>query len=1105
MSFSSKPGKNLSADRLKLLNLLIAEEGMERPSELQDIPRRPAGEPLPLSYAQQRLWFLDQLEPNSHVYNIVSAARLRGKLDGQVMLACLEEIVRRHESLRTNFRIQRERPVQVITAPGPFQLSQVDLCQIPEVSREVKARLILDSEARKPFNLSQDLFLRAILIKMTEDEHILVITTNHIAADGWSLGIISHELTSLYTAYVQGQPSPLSELKIQYADFSLWQNQQLHGDYLEQELTFWKDRLSGSLPILDLPTDQPRPALQSFKGSRAKFDLSLELWEELKNLSRRENVTLFMTLFAAFAVLLYKYTGQEDILVGSPVAGRNLAELEPLIGFFANNLVLRVDLSGNPSFLNLLSRIRQITLDAISHQELPFQFLVDSIHPERDLSRMPFFQVMFSLQNMPFEELSAPGLIYQPILVDAGISRFDLTIEIWELEKQVWIFAEYNTDLFEPATIELLMGHYQTLISSLLADPTRLIGDLSILTDEELQHILKDVNDTKMDVPQCPIRDLFEAQSVLSSNLLAASFGEHALTYSELNSRANQLAHHLRSLGAGPDVLVAIYLERSVEMVIGLLAILKSGSAYLPLDPIYPSERLEFMLQDSGALILLTEEKLLGSISRCKAQPVCIDADWPAVCRESTDNPVVAFGPDNLAYVIYTSGSTGRPKGVQVLQRGVVNFLKSMQHEPGISSRDILLSVTTLSFDIAGLEILLPLVSGALVVIVSSEVASDGLRLAEAIHQNRATMMQATPATWQMLVSTGWKGTSGLKVLCGGDSLSAELAVQLLERSASVWNLYGPTETTIWSTIYPISSKEQPVAIGRPIANTRVYIVDTHLQPVPFGVPGELLIGGYGLAKGYLNQPELTAEKFIPDPFSMEPGARLYRTGDLARLRRDGNIEFLGRIDHQVKIRGFRIELGEIEAVLSEHPSIQQVVVIPHNDSPGSKRLIAYIMVAQQPVPTVSELRQYLGNRLPEYMVPAVFVFLESFPLTTNGKVDRRHLPPPEGNRPDLGSNFVSPRNETERSLSAIWQELLNLKQVGAEDNFFELGGHSLLATQLMSRLDESFHINLPLRTIFETPTLAGLAERIETILWAAQGRPAESTVDQENREELEF
>ena len=491
----------------------------------------------------------------------------------------------------------------------------------------------------------------------------------------------------------------------------------------------------------------------------------------------------------------------------------------------------------------------------------------------------------------------------------------------------------------------------------------------------------------------------------------------------------------------------------------------------------------------------------MGSLSKCEAQLVRIDADWPAVCRESTDNPVVDVGPDNLAYVIYTSGSTGRPKGVQVLQRGVVNFLKSMQREPGISSRDILLSVTTLSFDIAGLEIFLPLLSGAQVVIVSSEVASDGIRLAEAIHNNGATIMQATPATWQMLVSTGWKGTPGLKVLCGGDTLSSELAVELLERSASIWNLYGPTETTIWSTVYPIGSREQTVAIGRPIANTQVYIVDTHLQPVPLGAPGELLIGGYGLAKGYINQPELTAEKFIPDPFSTEPGARLYRTGDLARLRRDGNIEFLGRIDHQVKIRGFRIELGEIEAVLSEHPLIQQVVVVPHNDPPGSARLIAYILIAQQPVPTVSELRQYLLNRLPEYMVPAVFVFLESFPLTTNGKVDRRHLPAPEGNRPHLGSNYVSPRNETERNLSEIWQELLNLKQVGVEDNFFELGGHSLLATQLISRLDESFHINLPLRTIFETPTLAGLAERIDTILWAAQGRPAKSTADQENRE----
>ncbi|MEH2215454.1 amino acid adenylation domain-containing protein [Nostoc sp.] len=922
---------------------------------------------LPLSFAQQRLWFLNQMEPDNPFYNISRAVLLKGLLNVAALEQSINEIVRRHEVLRTSFTDVDGRAVQQIASALNIKLPIIDLGKLSPEEQEVEVRQLASSQARQAFNLTEDALLRTSLLRLDEEEYVLVFTIHHIVADGWSAGVIVREVAALYESFSSGKPSSLPDLTIQYADFAIWQRQWLQTEVQLSQMAYWKQQLGGKLPVLQLPTDRPRPAIQTFKGRKQSWQISKVMTEALKSLSRREAVTLFMTLLAAFKTLLYRYTNQADILIGSPIANRNRSEIEPLIGFFVNTLVLRTDLSANPSFKELLRRVREVTLDAYAHQDLPFEQLVEELQPERNLSHTPLFQVMLILQNAPMEVLKLPGAILSPMEVETETAMFDITLFLTETEQGLTGVFEYNSDLFDAPTISRMQGHFQVLLEGIVANPDRHLSDLPILTATEQQQLLGDWNQTSADYPSSCIHELFEAQVEQTPNSIAVVFEDRQLTYEELNIRANQLAQYLQELGVIPKMLVGICVERSLDMVVGLLGILKAGGAYVPLDPAYPHERLAFMLEDAQVSVLLTQQKLMATLPKYQGKFVYLDTDWQKISQHNC-HPISQVTTKDLAYVIYTSGSTGKPKGVQIPHRALVNFLSAMRLNIRLTQEDILLSVTTLSFDIAALEIYLPLIVGARLIVVSREVAVDGTQLLERLISSGTTVIQATPATWRLLLAAGWQGRWSLKILCGGEALDRELANQLLERSTELWNLYGPTETTIWSAAHQVEAtnnvegRDGIISIGRPIANTEFYILDENLQPVPVGVPGELHIGGVGLALGYLNQPELTVQKFIPNPFNNTSISRLYKTGDLVRYRLDGTIEYLGRIDHQVKVRGFRIELGEIETLLSQNPEVQQAVVLVQESQPDNKRLIAYIVPNLQ-----SQNLDELGSGTPSY------------------------------------------------------------------------------------------------------------------------------------------
>ena len=1052
---------------------------------------------LPLSFAQQRLWFLDQLEPNSSVYNVPRGLRFKGPLDLGALARSLNEIVQRHEALRTTFSMLKGRPVQRISPSMRIALPVIDLSYLPENECEEEARRITNEEAQRLFNLERGPLARSVLLHLGSEDHILLLTLHHIVSDDWSMDVLYRELSALYSAFFNGKPSPLETLPIQYANFAQWQREWLQGDVLGTQLGYWEKQLE-NVQTLQLPTDRPRPAVQSYRGARQSIVLSSELSEALRTLSQEQGVTLFMTLLAAFQTLLYRYTGREDISVGTPIAGRNRQEIEGLIGCFVNTLVLRTDLSGDPSFLKVLGRVRESSLEAYAHQDLPFAKLVEELKPGRIQSETPLFQVAFAVQNIPQSILEMPGLTVIPFETDSSTAKFDIFAEVIEREREMMVRIEYRTELFVAATIERMLGHFQSLLEGIVADPERRLSELPLLTESERHQLLVEWNDTKTEYlgDKC-VHHLFETQVEKSPDTIAVVFEDQQLTYHELNNRANQLAHYLEKLGVGPDVLVGICVERSIEMIIGLLGILKAGAAYLPIDPDFPRERIEFMLEDSRAAYLLTQAQIVELAPTFAGVRITIDRDWQEIARENITNVGQQLDPQNLAYVIYTSGSTGKPKGVMIQHSSVVNLLASMACQPGVSETDILLAVTTFSFDIAGLEMYLPLTLGARIVLARRDVATDGLRLAQLLSESGATAMQATPATWRMLLAAGWQGSRELKILCGGEALADDLAKQLVQRCASLWNMYGPTETTIYSAVQRVPANFARVTLGRPIANTQLYILDGNLQPVPIGVSGEMHIGGDGLARGYLGRPELTAEKFIANPFSTDTTSLLYKTGDLASYLPDGNIEFLGRMDHQVKLRGYRIELGEIEAVLGQHPAIREAAVLAREDgpedravSPGTdKRLVAYVVA--RPETSTNELRSFLKRKLPEFMVPSAFVMLESLPLTPNGKLDRKALPAPEQGRAEVEGRYVAPRTATEELLAGIAAGVLKVDQVGIHDNFFDLGGHSLLATQLVSRIWETCQAEIPLRFLFESPTIAGLAERIEQVHNHREGRHA--------------
>jgi amino acid adenylation domain-containing protein len=1076
---------------------------------------------LALSFAQQRLWFFDQLEPGLSAYNIPAAVRFKGPLNMAALERSLNEIIKRHESLRTTFGKVDGRPTQVIAPTLTIQLPVVDLRKLPASEQETEVRRLVTAEAQRPFDLSQGPLIRGTVLRLGDEEHVGLLTMHHIVSDGWSTGILVREVATLYVAFCAGGSSPLPALPIQYADFAHWQRQWLQGEVLETQIAYWKKQLIGAPALVDLPTDHPRPAVQTFRGAHQSLVLPKHLQEGFKTLSRQEGVTLFMTLLAAFKVLLYRYTSQDDLIVGTPIANRNRLETEGLIGFFVNALVLRTDLSGNPSFREFLRRVREVCLGAYGHQDLPFDRLVEELHLKRDLSRNPLFQVMFVMHNAPLRTVELPGLTLSPVEGDSETAHFDLTLQIMDAGQGLTAAFVYNTDLFEAGTIARMLGNFQTLLEAMVANPEQRLSDLPLLTEAERQQLLAfaepqpdshrssfsltstaskgwgvrataqrrlvEWNSTKTDCPRdvC-IHQLFEAQVERTPDAIAVVFEAEQLTYGELNRRANLLAHHLRALGVGPEVLVAICLERSVEMVIGLLGILKAGGAYVPLDPAYPKERLAFMLKDAQVPVVLTQERLVVGLGEHDAKVVCLDSGWETIARENGENPGVSALPENLAYVIYTSGSTGQPKGVLVSHGAIAEHCRNAQRYYELDSRDVVLQFASLSFDVSLEEILPTLIVGARLVVMGTNVWHPA-EFHRKISEYGLTVLNLPTAYWQELARE-WAGVPELVrniqprlFIVGGDTMLPDV-LKLWQRtpvnSIRLLNAYGPTETTITATAFEIAPRSgenttyQRVPVGRPLANRAIYILDQHTNPVPIGVPGQLYIGGEGLARGYLNQPELTAEKFIPDPFRAGPGARMYKTGDLARYRPDGNIEFLGRADHQVKIRGYRIELGEIEVVLGQHPAVREAVVMVREDAPGEKRLVAYVVADS----TADELRRFLKDKLPEYMVPAVVVLLEALPMTPNGKVDRRALPAPDRSRPELERNFVAPRDDLELQLVRIWEEVLGVRPVGVRDNFFELGGHSLLAVRLFSLIEKRLGKKLPLTTVFQGATVEHLA-----------------------------
>jgi amino acid adenylation domain-containing protein len=913
------------------------------------------------------------------------------------------------------------------------------------------------------------------------------LTLHHIISDDWSMGVFIHELSALYQAFATGRPSPLAALPIQYADFAAWQRGWLQGAVLEGQLGYWQEQLAGAPGLLELPTDRPRPAVQGFRGASVAFALEAELTQGLKVLSHRAGVTLFMTLLGAFMVVLARYSRQEDIVVGSPIANRTHSQTEGLIGFFVNTLVLRVDLAGDPPVEELLRRVRRVALEAYAHQEVPFERVVEALQPERSLSHSPLFQVLFALQTAPVGELVLPGLSLSPMPLESVTAKFDLSLMLSETEGGLVGVWEYSTDLFEAATIERLGAHFETLLEGIVADPQRRLSELPLLPETEWQQVVVEWNATETAYPKerC-IHQLFEAQVERIPEAVAVVFEEHGLSYRALDRRANQLAHHLQGLGVGPEVLVGVCLERSVEMVVGLLGILKAGGAYVPLDPAYPPERLAFMLEDARLKVLLTQRALRERLPEHQAQVVCLDSEWERLSQAPEGNPRSPVTPTNLAYVMYTSGSTGTPKGISIPHRAISRLVFNtnyIQLEP----TDSVAQASNSSFDAATFEFWGALLHGAQLVGISKEVTLSLQDFAAQLQEEGISALFLTTALFNQLAREVPEAFRSVRhLMFGGEAVDPQWVREILKNDPPerLLHVYGPTESTTFATWYLVQEVPEgatTVPIGRPIANTQVYILDRQLRPVPIGVPGELYIGGDGLARDYFHRPDLTAEKFLPHPFSGEPGGRLYKTGDLVRYLPEGSLEFLGRLDHQVKVRGFRIELGEIEACLGGHPGVREVVVLAREDSPGEKRLVAYVVGKEGLAPSVSELRGFLKERLPEYMVPSAFVGLPALPLTPNGKVDRKALPAPEGR--GVAEGYVPPCTPTEELLAGIWAEVLRQERVGRHDNFFALGGHSLVATQVIAQLSQVFPVKLPIHTLFAGPTVAELAEAVEMAL----------------------
>lgn len=1082
----------LSPEKLGLLERRLRQNGKETP-EAPISPLEANSEGVPLSFAQERLWFLEQFQPGTPVYNVPASISIPGPLNPGALAWSINEIVQRHEVLRTAFVNRQGRPAQIVTSKVHVELPVHDLQSYPGDRREAETRRIVAQEAQKIFDLTRAPLIRAALLRRAPEDHLLLLTLHHIVADGWSLGILLRELSVLYEAATKGQPSPLQPLRIQYADFSRWQRSWLTGDRLNGEVAYWRERLAGAPALLALPTDRPRPNVQTYAGAAHIFPCSRAVTEQFRQFAREAGGTLFMALLAAFNILLCRYTGQSDLVVGTPIANRNRTELEDLVGFFVNTLALRTDVSGNPHFLEILRRVKDVTLGAYEHQDLPFEKMVEEIQPERNLGHHPVFQVLFALQNTP--TMPAKALVAAdfspPDIHEAGTgtAKFDLSVFFRETTEGLMAGLEYNTDLFDRTTIERMARHFESLLNQIAANPKVRLFDYTLLSETERAQ-LKEWNHTEAALSRISVSRLFEMQADRTPQSEAVEFNGTSLTYRELNRRANQLGHRLRLLGIGPEVCVGSCLDPSLAMSVAVIGIFKAGGVYVPLDPSFPRQRLDFMMENSRMPVILTQQKYAATFEGSSATVIVLDSESDELANGSDENLPVDVDPDNLAYVIYTSGSTGVPKGVAMPHRSLSNLISwQIDKFPGRTGARTLQFVSP-SFDVSLQEMFATWCSGGSLILTTEEVRRDPLALLKKLSDDRIERLFLAPVALRSL-SNAVASTMALpplkQIIAAGEQLKITEAVSGLLRRLDqcvLCNQYGPSESHVVSEflVNPSSTARTWFPpIGRPIANAQLYILDPGtLNLTPVAVPGELCIGGVSLARGYIDNPDFTAEKFIPDPFGNEPGARLYRTGDLARWRSDGEIEFLGRIDQQIKVRGFRIEAGEVESAFNRHPSVKDVAVVARQDSGGEKQLAAYVVLQPEETPNVSELRRFLASVLPAYMVPSVVVFLDALPLTPTGKIDKRALPAPERVRPNLESSFVSPRGPVEETLAKIWADVLQVGRVGVHDSFFDLGGHSLLATQVISRVRDAFQVELPLNRLFEALSVAEFAALID-------------------------
>jgi amino acid adenylation domain-containing protein len=1079
------------------LGRLIAQLKKTRKSgyQKQRITRNGESKFWPLSSGQRRLWFLDQLQPGTAVYNTFALFRLTGPLKVAAWEQSLSEIRRRHEILRVTFSSIDGQPVQTISPPQPLCPEQVDLTELPDDSRESVAQQLAVKETHRPFDLTQGPLIRIKLLQLGPEERLVLFTIHHIIFDGWSNGPLIQELAPLYKAFIHGLPSPLAPLPVQYVDYVQWQQQWLQDETFKAQLEYWKQQMRGAPAKLELPLSHPRPTKPTYQGALHSFVVHRPIVAALNSIANRAGATLFMTLLAAVKVLLARYSGQADICVGSPFANRNRADVEGLIGFFVNTLVMRSKLGANPSFFDLLRQVRQVAVEAYAHQDVPFEYLVEVLQPERNLTHTPLFHVMVTLQNTPAGNQPLEGLMIGPWEIDSQTAKFDLYFIMKETDEGLTVAIQYSTDLFDQPTIKRLGHHFTNLLRDIAADPQQQISRFQLLSEHERQQLLLEWNDTQRPYArEHSLPQLFAAQVQRTPDAVAVVYDTEQLSYAELDQRSNQLAQHLRRLGLGLEDRVALCLPRSLEMVVGLLGILKVGAAYVPLDPQYPSERLSFMLADAGVSALLTTAALVERLPQTDVPLVRLDADWPLIARESTSAPAVEVDPQNLVYVIYTSGSTGRPKGVAVQHRNVSRLVLGQTYAN--FTDEVFLQLAPLSFDAATLELWAPLLHGSRLVLQVAG-AAELEELGSALARHQVTTLWLTAGLFQVLVRERVEALRGVRqLLAGGEALPVAVTERAERELAGTQliNGYGPTEVTTFSCCHRLASWEAPrqsIPIGRALSNTSTYLLDEWQQPVGVGIEGELYLGGDGLARGYLGRAELTAERFVPDPFSASGGARLYRTGDICRWRWDGALEFSGRRDEQVKVRGYRIELGEIEVVLGRHEAVAAAAVVVRQEREGEQQLVGYLVWKDgAEVTEVGEVRRWLREQVPDYMVPGMLVAVEGLPLTENGKVDRRQLAAWATERVGVesGGEYLEPRTAVEELVAGIWAQVLGVERVGRSDNFFDLGGHSLLATQVVARVRKEFQLELPLQAVFEATTLEELASQISMLKSSQQG-----------------